>query len=67
MDNYRPRDLYVYDVVWYYSFTDSYTGKSYVYALPDTNDIWFRARMHDRRNIDFQVYSKQTVYPFFIQ
>lgn len=66
MSNYRPRDLYVYDVTWYYSFTDSYTGESYTYILPDTDDIWFRTRLSDRRNVDFQVFSKQTVYPFFI-
>lgn len=67
MDNYRPRDLYVYNTAWYYSFTDSYTGRVYAYALLDVDDIWFQARMHDPRNVDFQVFSKQIVYPFFIQ
>lgn len=66
MVSYETRDLYVYDTVWYYSFVDSCTGKAYVYVLPDADDIWFRARMHDRRNIGFRVFSKKTVYPFFI-
>lgn len=66
MVSYETRDLYVYDIVWYYSFVDSYTGKAYMYVLPDADDIWFRACMHDRRNIGFRVFSKKTVYPFFI-
>lgn len=67
MSNYRPRDLYVYDTVWHYSFMDSYTGKYYVYILPDLDDVWFQAQMADSRNVDFRIFSKQTVYPFFIQ
>jgi len=60
------RDLFVYDTIWYYSFTDSSTGNDYVYLMLDSEDELLKVRLKNPQYTNFQVFCKKNVYPFFI-
>lgn len=60
------RNLYVYDTIWFYSYIDSSTGKYYSYCLSSIEDEMFQVCMKNPRYIDFRVFCKHAIYPFFI-